>query len=90
MEDNILRFGKELFVSFKQENINQYYEVIAKVNLKSGRNSEKEPLEPSTRAGSEEPKDPGEPSKKYRSHKSRTSTCSRTKSKSRWDSTTPT
>ncbi len=33
MEDNILKFGKELFVAFKRENINQYYEVIAKVEL---------------------------------------------------------
>jgi hypothetical protein len=89
MEDNILKFGKEFFVPFKQENINLYYEFINEVNLKSGRNSEKEALEPSARAGPKEPKDPGEPSKKYRSHKPM-STCSRTKSTSQWNSTTPT
>jgi hypothetical protein len=32
MEENILTFSKELFVSFKRENINTYYEVIAKVS----------------------------------------------------------
>lgn len=31
MQDSILSFSKEVFVSIKKENINNYYEVIAKV-----------------------------------------------------------
>ena len=76
MEENILKFGKELFVSFKRDNINQFYEVIAKVTCPSFRNSARELLESSIRAESEAPKDPGEQSKKYKSLRSRTSACS--------------
>ncbi len=31
MEDSILSISKEMFVSIKKENINNYYEVVAKV-----------------------------------------------------------
>lgn len=76
MEQSFLKFGKELFVTFKKENINQYYEVIAKVALHRFRNSERGHSEWSTRAASEGRTDHGEPSRRYRRLRSRTSPCS--------------
>jgi hypothetical protein len=35
MEDSVLPITKEMFISIKKENINTYYEVIAKVLLGS-------------------------------------------------------
>ncbi len=35
MEDSVLPISKEMFISIKKENINTYYEVIAKVLLMS-------------------------------------------------------
>ena len=75
MEDNILKFGNDLFVSFKKENINQYYEVIAKVRYRKCRNLGREPSEQSTKAESEAQRGPGEPSKKSQRLKLKISIC---------------
>ena len=75
MEESILKFGKELFVTFKRENINQYYEVIAKVSIDLARNWARGPLESCTRAESEAPRAHGGPSKKSRRLRSKISTC---------------
>ncbi|XP_031472714.1 calcium-dependent protein kinase 29 [Nymphaea colorata] len=46
MEDSILSISKDMFVSIKKENINNYYEVIAKVRTASLRSWEREPSVP--------------------------------------------
>lgn len=43
MEDSILSISKDMFVSIKKENINNYYEVIAKVCILSLRSWAREP-----------------------------------------------
>ena len=75
MEENILKFGKALFVSLKKDNINQYYEVIAKVVRSPFRNLAREPSESSIKADSGVTRDHGGPSKRYKRHRSRISTC---------------
>lgn len=75
MEENILKFGKELFVSFKRENINQHYEVIAKVNLYTFRNWERAHLVPSTKVGRGALRVLGGLLKRFKNRRSRMSLC---------------
>jgi hypothetical protein len=60
MEDSLLSISKDMFVSIKKENINNYYEVIAKVKHSPLRNWEREPSVPSTKDDLTARKDLGE------------------------------
>ena len=59
-------------MSIKKENINHYYEVVAKVPAQSLRNSEKVHLEQSIRGELRGHRDPGELLKKFPSKTLRT------------------
>jgi DNA primase len=74
-EESVLPITKEMFISIKKENINLYYEVVAKVSLHLIRNSIK--------AESKARKVLGAQSKRFQRHLSRTPLPSSTKSKSR-------
>ena len=68
-----------MFISIKKENINVYYEVIAKVSLKRLRNWERAPSELFTRAASKAQKALGEPSRRYQKQQSKIHLCFSTK-----------
>lgn len=76
MEDNILSINKEMFVSIKKENINNYYEVVAKVPPPLCRSLERGHLELYTREESKAPRDPGELLRRSRKQPSKILTCS--------------
>jgi hypothetical protein len=82
-EESVLPITKEMFISIKKENINLYYEVVAKVSLHLIRNSEKAPSALSIKAESKARKVLGAQSKRFQRHLSRTPLPSSTKSKSR-------
>ena len=70
-----MHFGKEIFVSIKKENINNYYEVAAKVCMNLYRNWVKEPSEPFIKAESKALKDHGEPLRRYQEQPLKTPPC---------------
>jgi len=75
IDDNILQIRKDMFIGIKKENINNYYEVVAKVPLFRSRNSEREHLELYTREESRMPRVRGEPSKKFLKQPSKIQKC---------------
>jgi hypothetical protein len=81
MEDSVIPISKEMFISIKKENINVYYEVIAKVPLHRSRNWERVPSELFIRAVSKAQKVLGEPSRRFQKQQSKIHLCSSTKSR---------
>jgi hypothetical protein len=76
MEDSILSINKEMFVSIKKENINNYYEVAAKVCPLPCRSLERERMELYTKGESRAPRGPGELLKRSPRQPLRIPTCS--------------
>ena len=70
-QEVLFPISKSLFVTIKKENINTYYEVVAKVSPFAYRNSEKERSEPSTKEESKVLKVPGVQLRKFPKRPSR-------------------
>lgn len=89
MEDSLLPISKEMFISIKKENINSYYEVIAKVSLQTSRNWERVPSELFTRVVSKVLKVLGEPLRRFQKQQSKIRQCFSMKSRFLWPWITP-